>query len=50
MIHSGVEHFRDTELAFRNLLRALRPGGFILAQFPNRYAPFLSPIGFFRRR
>jgi SAM-dependent methyltransferase len=40
MIHSGIEHFRDNELALRNLFRALRPGGFILAQFPNRYAVF----------
>ena len=40
MIHSGLEHFRDNELVLRNLFRALRPGGFILAQFPNRYAPF----------
>jgi len=40
MIHSGIEHFRDNELALRNLFQALRPGGFILAQFPNRYAPF----------
>jgi SAM-dependent methyltransferase len=40
MIHSGIEHFRDNELALRNLFQALRPGGYILAQFPNRYAPF----------
>jgi SAM-dependent methyltransferase len=39
-IHSGVEHFRDNEATLRNLFAALRPGGFILAQFPNRYAPF----------
>jgi SAM-dependent methyltransferase len=40
MIHSGIEHFRDNQLVLRNLYQALRPGGFILAQFPNRYAPF----------
>jgi SAM-dependent methyltransferase len=40
MIHSGIEHFQDNELALRNLFQALRPGGFILAQFPNRFAPF----------
>jgi SAM-dependent methyltransferase len=40
MIHSGIEHLRDNELTFRNLFQALRPGGFVLAQFPNRYAPF----------
>src|SRR5229473_494116 len=34
MIRSGIEHFRDNELALRNLFQALRPGGFILAQFP----------------
>jgi ubiquinone/menaquinone biosynthesis C-methylase UbiE len=40
LIHSGIEHFCDNELVLRNMFRALRPGGFILAQFPNRYAPF----------
>src|SRR5262245_28531677 len=40
MIHSGIEHFRNNEAVLRNLFQALRPGGFIIAQFPNRYAPF----------
>lgn len=40
MIHSGIEHFRDNERALRNMYQVLCPGGFILAQFPNRYAPF----------
>jgi len=40
MIHSGIEHFRDNERVLRNLFRTLRPGGFVLAQFPSRYAHF----------
>jgi SAM-dependent methyltransferase len=37
MIHSGIEHFRDNERAPRNLFQVLRPGGFILAQFPKSF-------------
>jgi SAM-dependent methyltransferase len=40
MVHSGIEHFSDTGQALRNLFVALRPGGFILAEFPNRFAHF----------
>ncbi|MBV8525625.1 MAG: methyltransferase domain-containing protein [Acetobacteraceae bacterium] len=40
MIHSGIEHFADNGRVLQNLFEVLRPGGFILAQFPNRYAPF----------
>ncbi len=40
MVHSGIEHFHDNERFLRNVFRILRPGGFMLAQFPGRYAPF----------
>ena len=40
MAHSGVEHFRDNELFLQNVMRILRPGGYMLAQFPGRFAPF----------
>ena len=40
MAHSGVEHFQNNELFLRNVMRILRPGGYMLAQFPGRFAPF----------
>ena len=40
MVHSGIEHFEDNERFLANMFRLLRPGGFFLAQFPGRYAPF----------
>lgn len=41
MVHSGIEHFPNNERFLENALRVLRPGGFIVAQFPSRYAPFV---------
>jgi SAM-dependent methyltransferase len=40
MIHSGMEHFKNNERFLQHAFRILRPGGFLLAQFPSRYAPF----------
>jgi SAM-dependent methyltransferase len=40
MASSGVEHFPDNRRFLQNVFRILRPGGFLLAQFPSRYAPF----------
>jgi SAM-dependent methyltransferase len=44
MVHSGrrarAQHSSDNEHFLRNAFRILRPGGFLLAEFPGRFAPF----------
>ena len=40
MVYSGIEHFKDNQTFLRHAYACLRPGGFLLAQFPGRYAPF----------
>jgi SAM-dependent methyltransferase len=40
MISSGIEHFSNNETFLKNAFAALRPGGYLIAQFPGRYAPF----------
>lgn len=40
MVHSGIEHFEDNGSFLTSVMRILRPGGYMLAQFPSRYAPF----------
>jgi SAM-dependent methyltransferase len=40
MISSGIEHFQDNRAFLQNAYATLRPGGYLLAQFPGRYAPF----------
>jgi SAM-dependent methyltransferase len=40
MAYSGIEHFRNNEAFLRNAYTSLRGGGYLLAQFPGRYAPF----------
>lgn len=40
MVRAGIEHFSDNGAFLRHAHAALRPGGFLLAQFPGRYAPF----------
>jgi SAM-dependent methyltransferase len=39
-VFSGVEHFSNNESFLRNAFAKLRPGGYFIAQFPSRYAPF----------
>jgi SAM-dependent methyltransferase len=40
MISSGIEHFSNNQMFLKNALDVLRPGGYLIAQFPGRYAPF----------
>jgi SAM-dependent methyltransferase len=40
MISSGIEHFSNNQRFLENAFEVLRPGGYLLAQFPGRYAPF----------
>ncbi|MGJ4943112.1 class I SAM-dependent methyltransferase [Bradyrhizobium sp. HKCCYLS1011] len=40
MISSGIEHFSDNQRFLNNAFDVLRPGGYLIAQFPGRYAPF----------
>jgi SAM-dependent methyltransferase len=39
-VSSGIEHFSNNENFLRNAFSVLRPGGYFIAQFPSRYAPF----------
>ncbi len=38
--YSGVEHFSDNHAFLKHAYQALRPGGALIAQFPNDLAPF----------
>ena len=40
MVASGIEHFADNESFLKLSYTVLRPHGFLLCQFPGRYAPF----------
>jgi SAM-dependent methyltransferase len=40
MINSGIEHFANNEKFLQNAYSILRPGGYLLAQFPGRFSPF----------
>ena len=40
MISSGIEHFSNNQRFLTNVFDVLRPGGYLIAQFPGRYAPF----------
>jgi SAM-dependent methyltransferase len=40
LVRAGIEHFPDNQAAVANLARVLEPGGFLLATFASRWAPF----------
>ena len=40
MVSSGIEHFSNNQSFLKNAFEVLRPGGYLIAQFPGRYAPF----------
>lgn len=40
MISSGIEHFSNNQKFLKNAFDVLGPGGYLIAQFPGRYAPF----------
>lgn len=40
MISSGIEHFSNNQRFLENAYGVLRAGGYLIAQFPGRYAPF----------
>jgi len=50
MVSSGVEHFSDNQRFLENCFQALRPGGYVIAQFPGRYSPFAIANRFLPRR
>lgn len=37
---SVTEHVRDPNAMYLNIFRALRPGGFLISQVPNKFAPY----------
>lgn len=39
-----IEHFEDSEVAVREIFRALRPGGTAIIGVPNKLDPFLRPL------
>jgi SAM-dependent methyltransferase len=39
-VFSGIEHFSDNEKFLSHAFAKLRPGGYFIAQFPSRFAPF----------
>jgi SAM-dependent methyltransferase len=39
-VRAGVEHFSDNEAFLRNCAACLRPGGYLVATFANKYSPF----------
>ena len=39
-VRAGMEHFADNEQFLRHAHAVLRPGGYLMALFPDRFAPF----------